>query len=178
MVTGVRRVERSAGYSYKPRVVEFETSFMLTDESATGELGAMIAGALGTGDLIALSGDLGAGKTTLARAILRSLGVAEEVPSPTFTLVQRYHTPMLAVSHFDLYRLESESELNELGLEDALDDGAALVEWPENGLPARLQHDALTIRLAALDQNRREVTVCGPVRWRPIFTSVAVSKFA
>jgi tRNA threonylcarbamoyl adenosine modification protein YjeE len=150
--------------------VEFETSFMLTDESATRELGAMIAGALGTGDLIALSGDLGAGKTTLARAILRSLGVAEDVPSPTFTLVQRYRTQNLTVSHFDLYRVESASELNELGLEDALDNGAALVEWPENGLPERLQQDALTINLMALDHDRREIRVSGPNRWRVIFT--------
>lgn len=150
-------------------MVEFETSFVLTDESATRELGAMIAGALGTGDLIALSGDLGAGKTTLARAILRSLGVAEDVPSPTFTLVQRYGTRDLAVSHFDLYRVESASELNELGLEDALDEGAALVEWPEHGLPARLQQDALTIRIVALDHNRREIRVSGPDRWRPLF---------
>jgi tRNA threonylcarbamoyl adenosine modification protein YjeE len=150
-------------------VVEFETSFMLTDESATRELGAIVAGALGTGDLIALSGDLGAGKTTLARAILRSLGVAEEVPSPTFTLVQRYRTQRLAVFHFDLYRVEDASELNELGLEDALDEGAALVEWPENGLPARLQQEALTIRLMALDHGRREIRVSGPGRWRVIF---------
>jgi len=143
---------------------------MLTDESATRGLGAMIASALGTGDLIALSGDLGAGKTTLARAILRSLGVAEDVPSPTFTLVQRYQTQNLAISHFDLYRVESASELNELGLEDALDEGAALVEWPENGLPARLQQDALTIHMVALDHGRREIRVSGANRWRPVFT--------
>lgn len=142
---------------------------MLTDESATRELGAVIAGALVTGDLIALSGDLGAGKTTLARAILRSLGVAEEVPSPTFTLVQRYRTQKLAVSHFDLYRVENASEMNELGLEDALDEGAALVEWPENGLPARLQLEALTIHLMALDHGRREIRASGPARWRPVF---------
>ncbi|MDE2476510.1 MAG: tRNA (adenosine(37)-N6)-threonylcarbamoyltransferase complex ATPase subunit type 1 TsaE [Alphaproteobacteria bacterium] len=142
---------------------------MLTDESATRELGAVIAGALVTGDLIALSGDLGAGKTTLARAILRSLGVAEEVPSPTFTLVQRYRTQKLTVSHFDLYRVENASEMNELGLEDALDEGAALVEWPENGLPARLQLEALTICLTALDHGRREIRASGPARWRPVF---------
>lgn len=129
----------------------------------------MIAGALGTGDLIALSGDLGAGKTTLARAILRSLGVAEDVPSPTFTLVQRYRTQNLGVSHFDLYRVESASELNELGLEDALDEGAALVEWPEHGLPDRLRQDALTIHLTALDHDRREIRVSGPNRWRTTF---------
>lgn len=151
-------------------MVEFETSFVLTDESATRELGATIAGALGTGDLIALSGDLGAGKTTLARAILRSLGVAEDVPSPTFTLVQRYRTQNLAVFHFDLYRVESASEMNELGLEDALDDGVALVEWPENGLPARLREDALTIQLAVVDQSAREIRVSGPQRWRAVFT--------
>lgn len=150
-------------------MVEFETSFVLTGESATRELGAKIAGALGAGDLIALSGDLGTGKTTLARAILRSLGVAEEVPSPSFTLVQRYRTPKLTVFHFDFYRVDSASELNELGLDDALDEGAALVEWPEHGLPDRLKPDALMIRLTAVDDNCRAIRLTGGVRWQAIF---------
>ncbi len=106
----------------------------LVDEAATLILGNDLARAIIKGDLIALSGDLGAGKTTLARSLIRSLAGDHEldVPSPTFTLVQTYHTA-LAVSHFDLYRLSDPSELDQLGLDEALEDGIALVEWPERG---------------------------------------------
>ena len=104
----------------------------LADEAATSLLGNDLSRTIIKGDLIALSGDLGAGKTTLARALIRSLAGDPEldVPSPTFTLVQAYDTP-LPVSHFDLYRLGDPSEIEELGLDEALDDGVALVEWPE-----------------------------------------------
>src|ERR1700761_9307625 len=117
----------------------FALDFALPELSATEALGARIAAALRIGDLVALAGDLGAGKTTLARAILTSLGVAENVPSPTFTLVQSYQTKTLTISHYDLYRLKSARELDELGLEEALEQGAVLVEWPERAgarLPA------------------------------------------
>ena len=108
----------------------FRGSFALPDLAATGALGAAIAEGLTMGDAVALWGDLGAGKTTLARAVLRALGVTEDVPSPTFTLVQTYDTPRLTVSHFDLYRLKDPRELEELGFDAALEDGAGLVEWP------------------------------------------------
>ena len=110
---------------------KFRMDVALPDLAATAALGARIAAALRPGDAVALEGDLGAGKTTLARAILAALGLDENVPSPTFTLVQTYDTPQLRVSHFDLYRLKSEAEMQELGLEEALEDGAVLVEWPE-----------------------------------------------
>ncbi len=109
----------------------FQAVFPLPDLDATGRLGVRIARHLRVGDLVALSGELGAGKTTLARAILTGLGVAEHVPSPTFTLVQTYRTASLTVSHYDLYRLKNAREMDELGLEEALEQGAALVEWPE-----------------------------------------------
>jgi tRNA threonylcarbamoyladenosine biosynthesis protein TsaE len=103
----------------------------LPDEAATAALGARLAAVCQPGDLIALSGDLGAGKSTLARALIRHLAGAEiEVPSPTFTLVQTYDTPGLPVWHFDLYRLDHPGEARELGLAEAV-DGLALIEWPE-----------------------------------------------
>jgi hypothetical protein len=113
-----------------------------------------------------LWGDLGAGKTTLARAILATLGVTEEVPSPTFTLVQTYETPRLAVSHFDLYRLKLARETEELGFDDALANGAVLVEWPERA-PEALPVDALHVRLS-LDGGARMARLTGPARWRSL----------
>lgn len=103
----------------------------LTGEADTAALGERLAGAARAGDVIALFGDLGAGKTTLARALIRKLmGPETEAPSPTFTLVQTYAAPNLAVWHFDLYRLEHPGEARELGLEEAV-EGLALIEWPE-----------------------------------------------
>lgn len=147
-------------------MVEFETSLFLADETATKMLGARIAEGLKTGDLIALSGELGAGKTALARAILHRLGITEEVPSPTFTLVQSYDTGTLAVYHFDLYRLRRASELTELGMDDALSNGAALVEWPENGLPESLLEDALRVSLIPAGSESRIAKLSGPARWQ------------
>lgn len=109
----------------------------LTVQLATTEdterLGQDLALALVKGDLVALSGDLGAGKSTLARGLIRTIAndAAYEVPSPTFTIVQSYPELRLPVSHVDLYRLSSADEVDELGLDEALEDGAVLVEWPE-----------------------------------------------
>ena len=104
----------------------------LGDEAATKRLGDDLAMALRPGDVLALSGDLGAGKSTLARALIRALADDEtlDVPSPTFTLVQSYDA-RIPVHHFDLYRLASAFELDELGFDEALATGAALVEWPD-----------------------------------------------
>jgi tRNA threonylcarbamoyl adenosine modification protein YjeE len=140
----------------------------LSDETATAELGARIARGLGPGDAVLLKGELGAGKTTLARAILRALGVEGHVPSPTFTLVQAYETERLAVFHFDLYRIDSPRDLAELGIDDALDQGAALVEWPERGFPPQLAADALTVHLTQRDANSREARIAGPARWNAV----------
>jgi len=131
-------------------------------------LGAQIAAGLSAGDTVALNGDLGAGKTVLARGILQALGVTEPVPSPTFTLVQHYDTPRLSIDHFDLYRLEAESELDQLGLEDALTGGAALIEWPEKA-GARLSHDALHVELETTGRNGRRAKIYGPSRWASSF---------
>jgi tRNA threonylcarbamoyladenosine biosynthesis protein TsaE len=141
----------------------FERTVPLADLAATQALGARIAAALSVGDAVALEGDLGAGKTTLARAILRSLGVTEEVPSPTFTLVQYYETPMLNVRHYDLYRIEKPEEVDELGLDEALDDGAALIEWPERAV-AWLPPDRLHVAMS-LTNGTRKAKISGPPRW-------------
>jgi tRNA threonylcarbamoyladenosine biosynthesis protein TsaE len=103
----------------------------LSDETATAGLAAGLAGIAEAGDVIALQGDLGAGKTTLARAFIHARGVAGEVPSPTFTLVQVYEAGAVAIWHFDLYRLKSPEEAWELGIEEAFADGISLIEWPE-----------------------------------------------
>ena len=130
----------------------------LPTEADTRRLGEDIAAVLMRGDLIALHGDLGAGKTTLARAILRALASNPdlEVPSPTFTLVQTYENGRLPAAHLDLYRVSDPSELDELGLEDMLARGVALVEWPEHGalhgpaIRVTLREDG-TGRLALID---------------------------
>jgi len=137
---------------------------MLRGVAETAALGARIAASLGMGDAVALEGDLGAGKTTLARAILTALGLLEDVPSPTFTLVQRYETPRLVVTHFDLYRIEKDAELEELGLDEALAEGAALIEWPERA-GTHLPADALHVQLAIIDETTRRVRLSGPPRW-------------
>jgi tRNA threonylcarbamoyl adenosine modification protein YjeE len=140
----------------------FRGELALPDLDATARLGAGIAQGLKAGDAIALWGELGAGKTTLARAILKALGVAGDVPSPTFTLVQTYETTP-RVAHFDLYRLKTAREMEELGFEDALADGAVLVEWPERA-PEMLPPDSLHVRLRQED-GARNARLTGPARW-------------
>lgn len=120
----------------------------LPDEAATMLLGDDVAAAVRPGDVLALSGDLGAGKTTLARAVVRALsGDRElEVPSPTFTLVQSYEA-RFPIAHFDLYRLAAPDELDELGFDEAAAASVVLVEWPDRArdrLPREAIHVALT----------------------------------
>jgi len=154
-------------------VAGFETIVTLADETATAELGARIARGLEPGDAVLLKGELGAGKTTLARAILRALGVEGHVPSPTFTLVQAYQARSLSLFHFDLYRIEHPRELVELGMDDALEDGVALVEWPERGFPPRLAAGALTVTLTQTGANAREARIAGPPRWQSVLAGAA-----
>lgn len=147
----------------------FATGLMLSNLTETAALGARIAAALRPGDAIALGGDLGAGKTTLARAILTALGVRENMPSPTFTLVQRYDTPGgLTVHHYDLYRIEHPEEIDELGLDEALSEGAVLIEWPERA-GDRLPADVLNLSLTMIDAQSRQADISGPVRWASVF---------
>lgn len=130
-----------------------EQSFALPDAEATEALGRALAIHLQRGDLVALIGDLGAGKTTLARGILRALGQEGPVPSPTFTLVQHYDSAPLRVAHFDLYRLAAREEVFELGLDDACHEGVALIEWPEI-LGETIPEDRLELHLADAGEGR------------------------
>ncbi len=103
----------------------------LPDLAATAALAQRLAPRLRAGDCIGLKGELGSGKTSFARALLRALGVNEDAPSPTFTLVQSYDGPGFTLHHLDLYRLNDENDLDELGWDDLLADGLVLAEWPE-----------------------------------------------
>ena len=120
----------------------------LPDQAATEALAARIQPLLRPGDVVALGGDLGAGKTVLARALIRAAAGAEvEVPSPTFTLVQAYELPAGTIWHFDLYRLSGPDEVIELGWDEARGEGIALVEWPDR-LGPLLPTDRLEIILS------------------------------
>lgn len=105
--------------------------FILNSEGETALLARQVASMLQPGDTITLAGALGAGKTTFARALIQSLLPDEEVPSPTFTLVQTYDGPKFRITHADLYRIKSKRELRELGFDEALDDGVLMIEWPD-----------------------------------------------
>lgn len=127
-----------------------EFAIVLAAEAETARLGAAVATQVRRGDVIALHGPLGAGKTTLARGLVHRLtDDAEEVVSPTFTLAQVYETARGNVWHFDLYRLKSPEEALEIGIEEAFADGVSLIEWPErlgsllpkNRLDIFLSHD-------------------------------------
>lgn len=130
-------------------------SLSLPDEPATERLGVALANRLRPRDVVALEGGLGAGKTTLARAILRAAAgePALIVPSPTFTLVEVYETPRGNFWHFDLYRLEEPEQVFELGWEEARVDGVALVEWAER-LGPLLPRERLTISLSVQGDSR------------------------
>ena len=134
----------------------------LPDEAATERLGRALAAQLRAGDAVALCGTLGAGKTTLARGVLRGLGFDGDVASPTFPIVQVYETQP-PLWHVDLYRIEQPEELAELGLDEARLDAAMLIEWPER-LP-RLWPDALRLSLAIRPDGARALTADVPPAW-------------
>jgi tRNA threonylcarbamoyladenosine biosynthesis protein TsaE len=131
--------------------------FMLRTEAATAALGRWLAPALLAGDVVLLSGPIGAGKTHLVRAILQHrLGARTEVPSPTFTLVQPYDDDGLTLLHADLYRITHPDEVMELGLEEAMTQGVAFIEWPER-LGAYRPAQALDLTLTPLGEGRHVV---------------------
>ncbi|MBI1402751.1 MAG: tRNA (adenosine(37)-N6)-threonylcarbamoyltransferase complex ATPase subunit type 1 TsaE [Porphyrobacter sp.] len=127
----------------------------LPDLAAMAEYGARIAAALRPGDVVALEGGLGAGKTTLARAILAALGHEGEVPSPTFTIIETYAAPPLrvAVVHADFYRLEDPSELAEIGLDDYREGAVLIAEWPDHAGGFAQEAGCLAITLEGAGQS-------------------------
>lgn len=143
----------------------------LPDLAAMAALGDRIAAVLEPGDVVALSGGLGAGKTTLARAVIAALGYAGDVPSPTFTIIETYDPPAvrLRVVHADFYRLASPSEAEEIGLDDYRVDAALIAEWPEQAGGFADEPGCLAITLEIAGKGRRAIVAPGPQwlgRWR------------
>ncbi len=138
----------------------------LADVEATERAGAQLAEVLAVGDVIALSGDLGAGKTSFVRGLIGALGMMGDVPSPSYGLIIPYEAPevRLPVWHVDLYRLESPDELDELALDEARQENALLIEWPER-MGARLWGDTLGLRLDIMETGGRNLTASLPPSW-------------
>jgi tRNA threonylcarbamoyladenosine biosynthesis protein TsaE len=136
----------------------------LEDEAATAMLAGSLAALLRRGDIIALSGDLGAGKTSFARALIMALGWHGEVPSPTYTLVQGYDPPDVRVPvwHVDLYRLDSPDDADALGLFET--DAALVIEWPDR-LGDRLPPEALRLTISGSGDAPRHLTSIVPKAW-------------
>jgi tRNA threonylcarbamoyladenosine biosynthesis protein TsaE len=150
-------------------IVPAEGEFRLDYEADTERLGAAIARELKPHEAVCLSGPLGAGKSTLARGLIWALaGENVEAPSPTFTLVQTYDGEVFPLAHFDLYRLEKPEEVLELGLDEALDTGAAVIEWAEK-LGHHLPPDRLDVELEIDGPSRRaRLTPHGAWQERPL----------
>jgi tRNA threonylcarbamoyl adenosine modification protein YjeE len=131
-----------------------ELTRLFKNETETARFGAALGRLLRRGDVVCLSGPLGAGKTTLARGLIAALTGVEAAPSPTFALALTYPLGDMMLSHFDLYRLDRPEEVVELGLEEAFDEGIVLVEWPER-VAALLPEESLLIRLEPQGESRR-----------------------
>ncbi len=136
----------------------------LQTEAETAALAGRIAPLLAAGDTLLLEGEIGAGKSAFARALIRArLGRFEDVPSPTFTLVQTYEAADVSIWHADLYRLTSPDEVFELGLDEAFEDAICLIEWPDR-LGPDAPEGALTLRFEATPKGHL-LTVTGPDHW-------------
>ncbi len=136
----------------------------LPNEDATAHLAAAISDRLRPGDTLLLSGDIGAGKSAFARALIRHrMGPAEDVPSPTFTLVQTYNAPGVEIWHCDLYRLTDPSEVLELGLDDAFTSAICLVEWPDR--LAELAPDNALLLAFEAGETAHHLTLTMPGDW-------------
>ncbi|WP_353203472.1 tRNA (adenosine(37)-N6)-threonylcarbamoyltransferase complex ATPase subunit type 1 TsaE [Sphingomonas sp.] len=139
---------------------------ILADPAASEAFGARLAALIAPGDVVTLSGPLGAGKTSVARGLLAALGLAGEAPSPSFAIVQPYDVPevRMAVLHVDLYRIDDPEEIDELGLDEAASDSVLLVEWPERA--PGWWPDALALTLEMLPDGSRRLTAAVPPGWK------------
>ncbi|MEG3122940.1 tRNA (adenosine(37)-N6)-threonylcarbamoyltransferase complex ATPase subunit type 1 TsaE [Sphingomonas sp. GB1N7] len=144
----------------------------LRDAEATEAFGARLAMLIAPGDVITLAGQLGAGKTSIARGLLSALGLAGEAPSPSFAILQPYAPPevRLPVLHVDLYRIEDVAEMQELGLDEALSDSVLVVEWPERA-PDHWPN-ALALSLEILADGTRALTAQVPAAWKARWQSI------
>ena len=134
--------------------------FVTNSPEETEELGERLGRALSPGDVVAFTGDLGAGKTAFTRGIARGLGIGDRVTSPTFAIVNEYEGGRLPLFHFDMYRLTSSDELFDIGWEDYLArGGVCAVEWSENVTEA--MEDAVSVTIDVLGENTRRITISG-----------------
>lgn len=134
-----------------------EKIFISETEEQTGKIASALAEISKIGDIWALHGTLGMGKSVFARAFIKKLTAAEEVPSPTFTLVQMYAAPHFEIYHYDLYRLEKPSDIFELGVEEAFYNGVCLVEWPEK-MGVLAPRNMWNVEISA-DKKGRKITI-------------------
>lgn len=143
------------------------SEWIISGETEMQRLGARFGSRVRAGDVIALRGSLGTGKTTLTRGLLAQLGLEGEAPSPSFALVQPYEPPevRLPLAHVDLYRLEEVAAVDELGLDEYLHDGALVIEWPER-MGQRLWPHALVIDIAMTPEGSRRLTAVIPASWK------------
>jgi tRNA threonylcarbamoyladenosine biosynthesis protein TsaE len=144
--------------------IVFCLSKQLLSLDDTRHLAEVLSSILKPEDILTLQGDLGAGKTTFARYLIRTLCQKDiDVPSPTFTLVQTYETPAFTIWHFDLYRMKVPDEAFELGIEEAFAQGISLIEWPQN-LGPYYPHHALTLSFED-EGSAKKVTIRGNTQW-------------
>ena len=138
----------------------------LTDPAASERFGARLAKLVAPGDVVTLSGPLGAGKTSIARGLLAALGLAGEAPSPSFAIVQPYAFPEVDVPvlHVDLYRIDDPAEIAEFGLDEARAESVLLIEWSERA-PGRWP-DALALSLEMMPDDSRRLTAAVPPGWK------------
>jgi tRNA threonylcarbamoyladenosine biosynthesis protein TsaE len=136
----------------------------LEGEAASEALGMRLADVIRSSDVVALSGELGAGKTTIARGVLRGLGLEGEAASPSFPIVLAYEDLKVPLWHVDLYRIEDPAELDQLGLVEAREECALLIEWPER-MGERLWPEALRLSLARAGEGARDLTALVPKAW-------------
>ena len=159
------------------KMTDLTVTRLLPDADATSALARQLAPTLSAGDVLLLAGQIGAGKTHFARALIQHLltksGLAEDVPSPTFTLVQTYQAGPLSLWHADLYRLTHPDEILELGLDDAMAESVCLIEWPDR-MGHLLPKQALHLQFTATDQDQRLLMATGAQpRWSAQLSLIA-----